>query len=344
MNKHSTSDTDSVERNSPLELGKGMEDYKLKSLPFVNTDMSDVQLAEVLSTIQSCIEEYGSDYSTSSELRKSASLKHRNIQIKINQIKLIAAERSYIDLVSFSSELETKLDAYKTKWSLMNLKGSWNTDNFVGFNSFDFLKAASNMPSSNNQHRLILDLQQRMLILENKDFVVRSPSPSDKVMVSNNDENPKETHKSLTDKIYNLELQISHHYRMMEELANIVQGHVDDFNSKIDELAPCTESVNDILCSNDITEETRSLIMTEPASNQNHSVNENFLHISDEDSNSSPSSKKEDKILENCDVLRITEEDSLLEPESSFYSNHSTKVHANSYSKKEVQLCTSSYF
>ena len=35
MNKHSTSDTDSVERNSPLELGKGMEDYKLKSLPFV---------------------------------------------------------------------------------------------------------------------------------------------------------------------------------------------------------------------------------------------------------------------------------------------------------------------
>ena len=323
MNKLSTSDTDSVQRNSPLELCK------------VDGYMSDVQLLEVLSTIERYIEEYGSNYSTLSEVRKAASLKHKNIHSKVIQIKLIGAERSYNNIVSYSSELETKLQAYKIKWSLMNLKGSWNADNFTGFNSFDFLKAASNLPTSNNQQRLILDLEQRISILENKISAVQSSVPSDKLIVSNNEEYLKDTLDSLTDKISNLEIQISHQNRMIDELANKVHGHVDNLHSKIDQPVERSESGNDDSYLNASTE-SRCMVMLESASYQNHSVGENLLHLSNEDCNSFPFNKIKEDSSGMCDSAIKMEEDSMQETESSFSSNISIKVPILHIEKKNI--------
>ena len=235
-----TPDSDSAEGNVQLEPEIDMNVSKINALPVVNADMSNDQLKEVLFTIESYIDDYGSNFSTNAEARKSASLKHKNIQTKLNQIKLIAAEWSCTDIVSLSSELETKLEAYKIKWSLMNVKGSLNTNNFHGFNSFDFIKAASNLPTSNNQQRLIYDLQQRISLLENQNSVV--------IQSQSFCADANNTISLLNKRIADLENKTSHHYKMLEELANIVQNHVDDLYSRIDSLAVCFKSTQSSPC------------------------------------------------------------------------------------------------
>ena len=287
MNKLSTSDTDSVQRNSPLELCKGMED-NIQSLPLVEGDMSDVKLLEVLSTIENYIEEYGSNYSTLPEVRQAASLKHKNIHSKLIQIKLIAAERSYINIVSYSSELGTKLEAYKIKWSLMNLKGSWNADNFTGFNSFDFLKAASNLPTSNNQQRLINELQKRISLLEDKLSTVNSLNLQDPSIKQIGDST--EILDSMITRITALEKKNFHNLQMMEELANKVQDHVDDLNSRIDDFSSLLNSKQNSYCSTSMQSDTNmnvevdSLLEPESLFLSNNSTEEQLPVSSESDS------------------------------------------------------------
>ena len=81
-----TPDSDSAEGNVQLEPEIDMNVSKINALPVVNADMSNDQLKEVLFTIESYIDDYGSNFSTNAEARKSASLKHKNIQTKLNQI------------------------------------------------------------------------------------------------------------------------------------------------------------------------------------------------------------------------------------------------------------------
>lgn len=135
-------------------------------LPIISGDMPSPKLVEALDNIDNHIDQYGEDFSNNPNNKKKAASLYKNITAKLNQVRLICAEKENDDLLSRCSELASKLEAFKIQWSISCNNSSANTSTFDGFSSFDFMKAAANMPNSNNNARMITNLISKIKDLE----------------------------------------------------------------------------------------------------------------------------------------------------------------------------------
>lgn len=180
---------------SPLNSGNQTDELHnhtmLGPFPKINGETSTAKLSEALDILESHIIQYGADFVNNPNNKVAISNKFKSLTSKLYQARLISAEKSNDDLLSRCSVLGSKLEAHKIQWSVSSHNSSLNTSTFDGFTTFDFMKAAANLPTADNNSRLISSLYNKLkaltIELTNIKDKITSSQPDDNIVKRIND-------------------------------------------------------------------------------------------------------------------------------------------------------------
>lgn len=167
------------------QVGGGLENESYMTTPFVDSvgiqliakrveprmpdiegDISHVGLIAALDRFDELIEYYNSELSSEKGVDQSLTHKFKRLYARANRSRLIAAEREDNDTLMRCTDIMAKIEGLKLKLSMANFNSTENASALQGFDSFDFFKAASRLPSSNTHAKIIAELSRKLSEME----------------------------------------------------------------------------------------------------------------------------------------------------------------------------------
>ena len=139
---------------------------KEPSFPDIKGDMSSTEIVGALDRFDEIIEDINTKFSSEHAADKHLSHRVKRLYARANQTRLIAAEREKDDILFRCTDIMSRIEGLKLKLSIASHNSSENAHTLEGFDTFDFFKAASRLPSSNTHSKIIAELSRKISEME----------------------------------------------------------------------------------------------------------------------------------------------------------------------------------
>ena len=147
-------------------VGTQLLSRQIPKLPNIEGDMTSNDLLKALDAFEDLIVFFDAQFTLEEGADKSLPRKFNNLYARANRARLVAAEREDDDTLHRCTDIMSKIEGLKMKLNMANHNFSEGSNALHGFDSFDFFKAASRLPSSNTHAKIIKELSRKISDME----------------------------------------------------------------------------------------------------------------------------------------------------------------------------------